>query len=183
MRQMRHIAIHDLHYKIGHNAMWLCCGCAPPMKMLLTCLQNRSVRLYVRGTMTTAEAHSFGSIHWSLSPDLRLEPGGVALPAVAPYFPQPRLNRWLRITYLMFIVSLFRLIVNQSHQSFSAMYDMSDILYVCNTLIFTLWNMHQKMPPPSSIVWLVRWLIFIIIEVVTSHNYYNNLTHITISNS
>jgi hypothetical protein len=33
-----------------------------------------------------------------------------------------------------------------------------------------------------SIVWLLRSLLFMIIEVVSSHNYYNYLTYITISN-
>jgi hypothetical protein len=33
----------------------------------------------------------------------------------------------------------------------------------------------------SAIVWLFRSLLFIIIEVVPSHNYYNYLTYITIS--
>jgi hypothetical protein len=33
-----------------------------------------------------------------------------------------------------------------------------------------------------AIVWILRSLLFMIIEVVTSHNYYNYLTYIIISN-
>jgi hypothetical protein len=77
--QIRHIPIHDLRSKTGQKETLYHSQPVPRMPMHRICLPSKLTRLCLPAIMITFPAvpHSFGLIlTFSMSPDLRLEPGG-----------------------------------------------------------------------------------------------------------
>jgi hypothetical protein len=87
---------------------------------------------------------------------------------------------------LALIVTVSDLVVPAMVMEFAGRPPISPSEPSMENLLSYMFEMHRfwssvKTTLSSAIVWLLISLLFIIIEVVTSHNYYNYLTYITIS--